>query len=376
MRKFLIGLGIAAVAVAGVGYAYGARLALLAMLLLAHPPHTPFDRQTPPPAPDYAQAASWAALPGTPNATDATPAGVARADPAAAQVDVFFIYPTSFFSNDRWNAPLDDKTTNDRTDDQSLRNQASAFNGCCRIYAPRYRQMTLGGFLQLSPDSVKAMDLAYSDVKRAFEYYLAHDNRGRPFIVASHSQGSHHATRLIAETIDGTPLMKQFVAAYVIGNWLPESWFAKMKDVRPCRRADDTACVVTWSTLLEGADAQRQRDGFVKRSGLPEAIAHQPFACTNPLTWTTASTPAPASDDIGGWIYGNGGNPPAPHLVSARCDDGALFISDPGPDYRAGVLPGGNYHDYDYQLAYMNIRANAQARADAFLAAHPGRASR
>jgi len=368
MRKFLIGLGVAAVLVVGIGYAYGARLALMAMLFLAHPPRTPFDRQTPPPAPDYAQAASWAALPGTPNATDATPAGISHIDPAAAKVDVFFIYPTSFFSNDRWNADIGDAATNARTDAQSLRNQASAFNGCCRIYAPRYRQMTLGGFLRPSPDSSKAMALAYSDVKRAFQYYLAHYNHGRPFVIASHSQGSHHAARLIAEMIDGTPLMKRFVAAYVVGNWIPESWFAKLKDIKPCERAEDTGCVATWSTLLEGADAQRQRDGFVKRSALPEAVAHQPFVCTNPLIWTTASTLAPASDDIGGWVYGKVNNPPDPHLVSARCDDGALFVSDPGADYHAGVLPGGNYHDYDYQLAYMNIRKNAALRAAAFLA--------
>ena len=62
-----------------------------------------------------------------------------------------------------------------------------------------------------------AFELAYSDVLRAFDYYLAHENHGRPFILASHSQGSLHALRLIQERLAGKPLQKQLVAAYLIG---------------------------------------------------------------------------------------------------------------------------------------------------------------
>ncbi|HUJ03438.1 MAG TPA: DUF3089 domain-containing protein, partial [Rhizomicrobium sp.] len=265
---------------------------------------------------------------------------------------------------------ISDAETNAKTDKGSLRNQASAFNGCCAVYAPRYRQMTFGGFLEPSADSKAAMDLAYSDVKRAFQFYLAHYNHGRPFIIASHSQGSRHAKRLVQDVVDGSPLMKQFVAAYIVGNWLDENWFKSLKDVKLCERAGDTGCVVTWSSLDDGADAQQQREDFVSRSGLPADDASHEYVCTNPLTWTTADVLAPASDDLGGWVYGGGDapRPPDPHLVSMRCDDGALFVSRPDDwIYRAKMLPGGNYHDYDYQLAYMNIRENAKARVGAFL---------
>ena len=122
--------------------------------------------------------------------------------------------------------------------------------------------------------------------------------------------------------------------------------------------------------MAEDADAPRQREGFAKRSGLPLSFADHHFVCTNPLTWTTATTLAPARDNIGGWVYGRGASPrpPDPHLVSMRCDDGALFVSRPAdPAYRRAILPGGNYHNYDYQLAYMNIRKNATTRVFAFL---------
>jgi hypothetical protein len=176
---------------------------------------------------------------------------------------------------------------------------------------------------------------------------------------------------LIAAMIDDTPLMKQFVGAYVIGTWVPQSWFARMREVKPCERAFDTGCVATWSTLLEGADADAQREGFVQHEGHPASLAGEPFVCTNPLSWSRGTALAPASENLGGWVPGQGRKPLAavPHLVSARCDDGALFVSKPdGLVFNSAALRGGNYHNYDYQLAYMNIRQNAADRVRALLA--------
>ena len=369
MRKITVAC---AVLLAATAPAHAEQSSWLGRMLFVPSAH--FDAKAAPPAPDYSKQSSWAALPGMKDASDVAPQGLSPIDPAKAPADVFFITPTSYFSGRHWNADAADSATNAKTDKGSLRNQASAFNGCCAVYAPRYRQMTFGGFLDYSADSKGAMDLAYSDVKRAFLYYIEHDNHGRPFIIASHSQGSRHAKVLVQEMIDGTPLMKQFVAAYIVGNWLDEDWFRSLKTVKVCERADDTGCVVTWSSLAGDADAAQQRVDFVSRSGLPAADAQHRYVCTNPLTWTTLDVLAPASDDIGGWVYGGGDapRPPDPHLVSMRCDDGALFVSRPdGWIYRAKLLPGGNYHDYDYQLAYMNIRENAKARVGAFLRLHP-----
>ncbi len=364
---------VAVLALAGVGIVYGQQSGMMGVLLMAHPPKTPFDAARAPSAPDYANPASWGALPDRQDATDVAPPGVPIADPSTAPVDVFFIHPTSFFSNDQWNQAIDDAATNARTDNGTLRAQASAFNGCCAIYAPRYRQFTFSAIINYGPDARGAEDLAYSDVKRAFAYYLAHCNRGRPFIIASHSQGSRHAVRLIPDMLDGTALSKQLVAAYIVGNWIPQSWFAKQKTIHLCETATDTGCVLTWSTLAEGTDGQKARDAFVLRAGYAPAVAKEPFVCTNPLSWSRGPETAPASANLGGWTPGQSRTlrPLDPNVVSARCDDGALFISDPAPlAYHVVVLPGGNYHNYDYQLFWMNVRKNAQDRVKAYLAAH------
>ena len=372
MKRALIVVGLVAVALAGVGLAYGQQLGLMATLLMAHPPSTPFAQTPQPPAPDYATRAAWGALPDVQDATDVAPVGEEVAG-AGAPVDVFFVHPTTFFSNSAWNQDIGDADTNKRTDMGPFRAQASAFNGCCRVYAPRYRQFTFSAVLHYDDNSRAAEDLAYSDVKRAFEYYIAHYNHGRPFILAGHSQGSRMLIRLVPEMIDGTPLRKQLVAAYIVGNWIPQSWFDKQKTIKSCASAADTGCVLTWSTVGENADTQEQRADFVTRIGFPAAMAREHFVCTNPLSWSTSSDAAPASANVGGWTPGPS-DPPRPidpAVVGARCDNGALIVTDPAPrPYHLVVLPGGNYHNYDYQLFWMNVRRNAESRAKAFLAAH------
>lgn len=363
---------LALIALVGIGVAYGQQLGMMGLLLASRPPSTAFKDTPAPPAPEYAVRASWGALPDMADPTDIAPPGAPMADARTAPVDVFFVHPTTFFSNSAWNQDLNDAKTNQRTDRGPFRAQASAFNGCCAVYAPRYRQFTFSAVFNYDANSRAAENLAYSDVKRAFQYYLDHYNHGRPFILASHSQGSRMLVRLIPEMIDGTPLQKKLVAAYVVGNWIPESWFAAQRAIKPCRTATDTGCVLTWSTLGEGADADKQRHEFVARNGYPDAMAQEHFVCTNPLTWTTDATPAPASANLGGWTPGQS-DPPRPidpNVVGARCDNGALFITDPAPQaYHLVKLPGSNYHNYDYQLFWMNVRQNAADRVKAYLAA-------
>src|SRR5665213_3822505 len=115
MKRALIVVGLVAVVLAGVGFAYGQQLGLMATLLMAHPPSTPFALTPQPPVPDYANRAAWGALPDVQDATDVAPPGEAIAG-AGAPVDVFFVHPTTFFSNSAWNQDIGDADTNKRTD--------------------------------------------------------------------------------------------------------------------------------------------------------------------------------------------------------------------------------------------------------------------
>lgn len=144
-------------------------------------------------APDYSQASAWAAYPGHPSHAQDVPAGVSGG--VDQDVAVFFIHPTTHLSPVVGNAPFDAAgEAGARVDDAVLRFQASVFNDCCRIFAPRYRQASLRAITSNTADGYAAADLAYSDVARAFNEFLT-VNPNRPFILASHSQGSIHALR-------------------------------------------------------------------------------------------------------------------------------------------------------------------------------------
>ncbi|MBI1182352.1 MAG: DUF3089 domain-containing protein [Alphaproteobacteria bacterium] len=342
-------------------------------------PGTAFDAAAAPPAPDYADPAAWAALPDRKDAADQVPdtPGVRDAQ-ADAAVDVFFIAPTTFYSRAAWNAAIGDKDARQRIDDFVLKYQASAFNGAARIYAPLYRQATLAAFFPGNrADGDRALDLAYGDVERAFDWYMAHDNHGRPFILAAHSQGSRHLVDLLRRRIDGTALADRMVAAYAVGDPLPMDVFGRVfHELKPCATPTQTRCVITWNSFsAEHSDPSVLFDERRFRYGDGEETnAGKRLLCVNPLRWDLSEAPAPASANLGALPVENGPiGKPDKGLTGARCQDGVLYVSPQKQDGYSGlVMPGGRYHVYDYNLFYMNIRRNVEQRVAAYLAAQGG----
>jgi hypothetical protein len=169
-------------------------------------------------APDYADLKFWAAHPEKKDFADQVPANSGFTDKQElAQADVFYIHPTTHIKGEYWNGDLTNEALNERTDEGAMKMQASVFNDCCRVYAPRYRQAAIYAFLKETEDGKQALAFAYEDVKKALEYYHKNLNKGRPWILASHSQGTHHAAKLLAEVISKSSMGKSMVAAYTLG---------------------------------------------------------------------------------------------------------------------------------------------------------------
>lgn len=344
-------------------------LGLAAAAVAAEGP-TPFSAMSAPPPPDYGRAESWAATPWQPGASIAVPANI-DGPARSADVDVFYIHPTTDRSTQRWNQPLSDQEVNAWTDASVIARQAGVFNGCCRIFAPRYRQATRLAFTNMAGDGQKAFDLAYGDVRRAFDLYMKRDNAGRPFILVGHSQGASHLMRLLADRIDGSPVRDRMVAAYVVGVNLSEGDFPRTyKTLSICAKPADTGCVIAWNAvtpetdlaLMGKANAQR----FVTLYG---DVPGQTPVCVNPLTFDRDRPAAPATDSLGA-VPGDPGTGPLratmPGSVAARCEKGFLVV-DADPALGLNPLPGGIMHYHDYGLFYADIRANVRVRIDAFL---------
>lgn len=302
--------------------------------------------------PDYSNLNYWASHPWKTDPADKIPLSIQNKN-TDSLADVFFIHPTTYIDMGMpmgWNAEIDNEILNKKTDDGSILYQASVFNQHCRIFAPRYRQANLKAFFTTDKDAAdKAFEIAYTDIKAAFEYYLENYNHQRPIIIASHSQGTMHAGRLLKEFFENKALEKKLVCAYIIGLPVFTSYF---KELQPCKDSTATGCFISWRTFKEGY--------------IPEFVLNEKEKAfvTNPLTWTLNETAAPASLNKGGILRDF--NKVIPGLVHAQVHGNILWVNKPR-FFGSIFLTMKNYHIADYNLFYSNIRKNVETRIEFFL---------
>ena len=368
-RRFLLVVAALVALVFAAGVAWS--LFSTQLLRMALVPGAPFIEQKPAAPNAYADKAMWYARPDLPgNPALWRPTGFSEsAQPKTAAV--FFIHPTSFLERSAWNAPLDDQRSADLAR-LFIKGQASAFNGVGEVWAPRYRQATFGSFLTTQAESTKALDAAYRDVALAFEAFLA-ANPDRPIILAGHSQGALHLMRLLREKVAGQPVAARVVAAYVIGWPVSVGTDLKAMGLPACATADQTGCILSWQSFAEPADPKLVADTYDATTGFDgRPRKGTRMLCTNPLTGTPDSAAA-ASANLGTLI-------PDANLkeakfavgkVPARCDTGPgargfLLIGAPPEGITTYVLPGNNYHVFDYSLFWANVRADAAQRLATF----------
>lgn len=216
---------------------------------------------------DYGNTKSWLCRPGRPagekNACDVDETTTVVASSGAlsretwkanpnAPVDCFYVYPT--VSTD----PTDHSDMNpDAAELNVVKQQIARFGSACRVYAPLYRQVTLAGLRKVlaGGGGGAALDrgLGYEDVRDAWHYYLEHDNKGRGFVLVSHSQGSFILMELVRQEIEGKPVQSRMVSALLLGATLT---VAKGKDVGGtfktiplCHAATQTGCVINYSSF-------------------------------------------------------------------------------------------------------------------------------
>jgi hypothetical protein len=302
-------------------------------------------------SPDYSNLQYWAAHPWKKDPSDSIP-DFLRREPTDTSADVFFLHPTTYTIKSKLkkhNASIDDEYINAKTDYSSILYQGSVFNQHCRVFAPRYRQAHIQTFfIKDSVTTEQAFELAYKDIKKSFEYYLQHWNNGRPVIIASHSQGSKFAERLLKDYFEDKPLCNQLVVAYIIGWSVPKEYFTSLK---MCTDSLQTGCICSWRTLRRGYIPY-----YLKFENGNSFV-------TNPLTWTTDDQYAPKKLNKGSVLtkfnklYGQ--------TTDAQISNGFLYVTKPKFPWSFMYLSK-NYHVGDINLFYMNIRENVQQRIRSF----------
>lgn len=297
------------------------------------------------PQPDYSSLEFWAAHPYKKDPSDSIPLPLKQDHHPDSSVDVFFLHPTTFTDrkDPAWNADLTNAELNAKTDYSTILYQGSAFNEY-RVFAPRYRQANLKAYYSDSTSASVAFDTAYEDIKNAFSYYLSTYNHNRLFIIASHSQGTTHAMRLIREMIDGKALQAQLVAAYLVGMYLPVNYFTSLKI---CEDSLATGCYCAWRSFQTN-----YTPSYVSREIVKSSIV-------NPLSWNSKTEHIPKSMNRGSVLRNF--NKVYNSVADAKIEKGILWIEKP-------VFPGSfllrmkNYHIADINFFYQDIRYNLRQR--------------
>ncbi|CAN5267291.1 DUF3089 domain-containing protein [soil metagenome] len=334
------------------------------ILRAALDPQVPFQTYDPPPAPDYANTASWALRD-------------ARA-PGAGIAAVFFVHSTTSDGGREWNGPIDDREADAYLRRVVIPNYAGPFERVGAVSAPRYRQASLYTRLTLRADARDARAFAYGDVVRAFDAWIAGHPTG-PIVLAGVEQGGELLDRLTRDRIaPDAALRHRLVAVYLMDTIVAVDNLSP--DTPACGFRQQTGCVVGWSQVGDdddGAAARRLRRALVwDRRGRLVDLSGRAALCVNPVIGAASGEAVPARRHLGAsnatgleW-----GVRPAflDRIISTQCRGGLLRHSFPNSESFREV---GDWADRrkarQYNLFYADIESDVQARLQSWRLRNP-----
>lgn len=322
-------------------------------------PRTPFQVAAPPPAPEYGARGAWLLWPEAP----------------AKATDVFYVHSTTYYRRRRWNAPINHDEADRIRRLIAAPNEAGPFLEAGDVYGPRYREATVYSLFTHKYDGLAARKLAYGDVRRAFETFLAARDPEKPLMLVGYGQGGLHVLGLLTDYFQGevNPLRHRLAAAYVIGFPAPAEFASRLAPPFPvCERADDVRCLVSFVDFEARFDEEmaraRQRSLVWDENGELVSTPGDSLVCVNPLTWTRAETYVSPERHIGAASatgIGFGARPPKlAHAIGARCERGILVVDTPRQTYlRRSAWYGAKWKAQPFNLFYFDLEENAVLRA-------------
>ena len=275
--------------------------------------------------------------------------------------DVFFVCPTVYFgAEDSYNMALTDEDTK-AAFLGAVNMEKGIYDGDSRFFAPYYRQVGLNVYSMEISDREKYLELAFEDVRNAFEYYYENCNGGRPIIIAGFSQGADMCIRLMKECFNDESRQSQLIACYAIGWSITEEETREYPHLKFAEGESDTGVIISFNSEAESVDNSLTVPKGTKTLAI------------NPLNWKTDGEIADKSLNLGACFTDYDGNiaKEINNLTGAYIDDvrGTLKVTDVTPEeYPSGldIFEDGVYHLYDYQFFYRTLQKNVQTRVDAY----------
>ena len=257
-------------------------------------------------------------------------------------VSVFYIHPTTLFSSKKWNA---DTTHffNNKIIGLCIENQASVFAGIADLYAPHYREMHIYSYTD-TVNGYKAFDVAYNDIVSSFDFFLK-TIKTEKFIIASHSQGTNHAKKLINEYIyPDTNLRSKLILSYLIGMDIKK----KEMLIDLCKEPNQLDCFLNWRTFNASYYPNDWNYG-------------NNYTCVNPITFSNNFLWS--ENNLHKGILFPNRKILLKRILSAKNEKGILWVK-----FKKNIFINkfkrNSYHNADFNLFWVNIRSNLIERLE------------
>lgn len=270
-----------------------------------------------------------------------------KQDTTGKDVDLFYVVPTCIWdytdSLGQTRHHMDIFNTEQRAlTDPSIQLAKSVLADSCNFFSPYYRQISMDSWLTLDTALIEErFKLAYQDVADAFHYYMEHDNQGKPFILAGHSQGAKAVIELLKREM--TPdISRKLIATYAIGYTVTPEELAGYPTLRPAQDSIDTGVLIGFNSVTR-----------------PDAVSplfRDNVVCINPVNWRTDATPATSYQ---GFTVAQ--DTTIHTLIVTGIDEEQYFIPSV-----AALLPKGNLHVQEFNLYNEDLRKNVLQRIRAF----------
>ncbi len=279
-------------------------------------------------------------------------------------VDTFYIYPTCNVDMSE-NAPAICPITDEGMRGMArgmFEEQATAFEESTNVFAPFYRQTNVQALMKLDVESFYEFQKQEqrTDIFAALDYYFENINNGRPFILASHSQGSVMCKLVLGEYMQLHPeYLDRMVAAYAIGLSFTRKWLKEHPYVPFAEGESDTGVIISWNT--EGPE----------NAGHESLVLEKDAVSINPLNWKRDSTYASKETNPGSRLKNEKSEQYEilSSLADAEVDtERGTLISNAGAQFYSpgGFFGPASYHFVDFDLFYVSIQKNAEKRIAAW----------
>ena len=285
-------------------------------------------------------------IPNAPVYSDDTMWYVSKNDTAGTGADVFYIVSTWEFdwtTADGQKCHYADVWNKKHRDHMAIEQKkvAGYMADGNNFYAPYYRHITLDTWATLNEDTIhRRATLAMSDVKKAFDYFIAHRDNSRPLIVAGFSQGGMAVVELLKHIDDET--YNQLAAAYVLGYKVTPDDTLQTNHIKAAKGEADTGVTICYNT--------------VKDVKYINPVVGETCIGINPVNWRTDSVPATLHDSITVTLS------PKYHVLVVSGYSGSEY-----PAYK-DFINVGDIHSCEPWLYSECLQENIKVRANAWRA--------